>query len=186
MHRIDKSLIAIIACDGFEESELTEPRKAVAAAGAEVHVISSDKDAIQGLRHMETGASVPVDRRIANVKADDYDALIIPGGLFSPDAMRTDDRFLTFARAFFDQKKPVAAICHGPQVLISADLVEGRTMTAVSAVRKDLENAGATVLDEPVVVDAGLVTSRTPDDLDAFCGTLVEAVAEGRHRHQHA
>lgn len=177
--------VAIIAKDGFEESELTSPREAIREAGGEVHVIS-DEMTIQAFRHLEVAGRVDVDRQIGDAKADDYDALVIPGGLFSPDAMRTDDRFTGFARDFFVQKKPVGAICHGPQVLISADLVKGRKMTAVPAVRTDLKNAGADVVDEPVVVDQGLVTSRTPDDLGAFNAKLVEEFAEGKHKAQPA
>lgn len=177
---------AIIAKDGFEEAELTSPRQAILDAGGTVDVISDETGEIAAFNHFDRAGCVPVDKSIDQVSADDYHGLVIPGGLFSPDAMRTDERYTNFARAFFEQKKPVASICHGPQVLISADLVKGRKMTAVEAVRPDLSNAGADVVDEAVIVDEGLVTSRTPDDLDAFNMKLVEEFCEGKHAGQTA
>lgn len=176
--------IAILSADGFEDSELLEPRKALKAAGAIVEVVSPESGSIEGSRHGKPGTSVDVDVPLSHADPSRYDGLVIPGGLFNPDTLRTDADALAFTKAFFQAGKPVGAICHGPQVLISADLVKGRTLTAVEAVRKDLENAGATVRDEDVVVDEGLVTSRTPDDLPAFCAKLVEEFAEGRHRGQ--
>ena len=173
--------VAILATDGFEETELTSPQAALVAAGATPVVVSLKAGGIEANRHRERGDAVPVDAVLDEVRPDDFDALVIPGGLFSPDALRTNDKVLGFVRAMFEQKKPVAAICHGPQVLISAGVVKGRRMTAVAAVRDDLRNAGADVVDEEVVVDDGLVTSRTPDDLDAFNAKLIEELAEGRH-----
>lgn len=184
--KLQGARVAIIAKDGFEESELTSPRDAIIDAGGEVDVISSETRDILAFRHLDQSRSVNVDKSIDEVDASDYDALVIPGGLFSPDAMRTDEQFLNFTHAFFEKKKPVAAICHGPQVLINADLVRGRKMTAIEAVRKDLENAGANVVDQEVVVDQGLVTSRSPDDLPAFNAKVAEEICEGRHKGQHA
>jgi protease I len=178
--------MAILATDGFEESELFSPKAAIEAAGGTVEVVSLKAGEIQGFRHMEKGRTIAVNKTVSEAKAEDYDAILIPGGLFNPDALRTEKDALRFAAGFMNHKKPVFAICHGPQVLISANLVAGRKMTAVEAVRKDLENAGADVADEAVVVDHGLVTSRTPKDLDAFNAKIVEEIAEGEHdRHPH-
>jgi protease I len=173
--------MAILATDGFEESELFSPKGAIEAAGGRVEVISPKPGDIQGLRHMERGRSIHVDKTLADAKPDDYDAILIPGGVFSPDSLRTNHSALRFASAFVNQRKPVFAICHGPQVLISAGVAKDRKMTAVKSVQTDLENAGANVKDEAVVVDHGLVTSRTPDDLDAFNATIVEEICEGSH-----
>ncbi len=171
--------MAILATDGFEESELFSPKGAIEAAGGRVEVISPRAGDIQGLRHMERGRSIHVDKTLADAKPDDYDAILIPGGVFSPDSLRTDDSALRFASAFVNQRKPVFAICHGPQVLISAGLARDRKMTAVRSVQTDLRNAGAQVKDEAVIVDHGLVTSRTPADLDAFNAKIVEEICEG-------
>jgi deglycase len=178
--------MAILATDGFEESELFSPKGAIEAAGGTVEVISLKPGDIQGLRHMEKGRSIHVDKTVDQASPGDYDAILIPGGLFNPDRLRTDKGALKFASSFINDRKPVFAICHGPQVLISAGVADGRKMTAVKSVQKDLENAGAEVTDEPVVVDHGLVTSRTPDDLDAFNAKIVEEICEGSHeRHPH-
>ncbi len=160
--------LAILAADGFEESELFSPKEEIEKLGGEVEVISLKSGEIKGLKHMESGKSIKVDKVVSDADSDDYHAILIPGGLFNPDQLRTDEHAKRFARAFFEKGKPVFSICHGPQVLISAGLVEGREMTSVKAVQKDLENAGAKVRDAEVVNDNGLVTSRTPDDLDAF------------------
>lgn len=176
--------IAILATDGFEQVELTEPKKALESAGATVHVVAPHDGSIRGMKHMDPGDPVPVDRTLDAADAGAYDGLVVPGGLFNPDQLRTNDGAIAFVRAFFEAGKPVGAICHGPQLLINAGLVEGRTMTAIPAIRKDLANAGARVVDREVVVDGGLVTSRNPDDLPAFCGKLVEEFAEGRHERQ--
>jgi protease I len=178
--------MAILAADGFEESELFSPKGAIEAAGGTVEVISLKSGDIQGFKHMEKGRSIHVDRTLDDAKADDYDAILIPGGLFNPDQLRTEPKALKFASSFVNHRKPVFAICHGPQVLISAGVVDGRKMTAVKSVQGDLRNAGADVHDQAVVVDHGLVTSRTPDDLDAFNAKIVEEIAEGSHdRHPH-
>lgn len=178
--------MAILAADGFEESELFSPKGAIEAAGGTVEVISLKPGDIQGLKHMEKGRSIHVDKTLDEANADDYDAILIPGGLFNPDRLRTDKHALRFAASFVNNRKPVFAICHGPQVLISAGVAKGRKMTAVKSVQTDLENAGAEVKDEAVVVDHGLVTSRTPDDLDRFNAKIVEEICEGSHeRHPH-
>ena len=179
--RAEGRTLAILAADGFEEAELFSPKGAIEAAGGRVEVISPKAGNIQGLRHMEPGRSIHVDRTLADARPEDYDAILIPGGVFSPDTLRTDMGALQFASAFVNQRKPVFAICHGPQVLISAGLARDRNMTAVKSVQQDLKNAGAHVTDEPVVVDDGLVTSRTPDDLDAFNAKIVEEICEGGH-----
>ena len=178
--------LAILATDGFEEDELFSPKAAIEAAGGSVEVVSLKPGDIQGFRHMEKGRSIHVDKTLDQAKASDYDAILIPGGVFNPDRLRTDREALKFASTFVNDRKPVFAICHGPQVLISANLVDGRKMTAVKAVQKDLENAGAEVEDKAVVVDHGLVTSRTPDDLPEFNAKIVEELSEGSHdRHPH-
>jgi protease I len=176
--------VAIVATHGFEEAELTEPLKALRAAGAEVDVVSPASGAIQGFKHFERGVQVPVDMSIEDADARDYDALVIPGGLANPDQLRVNDSVLDFVRGFFSAGKPVGAICHGPWVLVNADVVQGRRMTSVPTIRRDLENAGVDWVDADVVVDKGLVTSRTPTDLKAFCAKLVEEFAEGRHAGQ--
>jgi protease I len=176
--------VAILATDGFEQSELEVPKKMLEKAGAEVDVIAPEAGAIQGFRHFDRGSMVDVDHALGEVSAKDYDALVLPGGVFNPDALRTNADATRFVREFFAEHKPVGAICHGGWTLIDAGVVDGRTMTSVSSIRTDLANAGANVVDEEVVVDNGLVTSRTPEDLEAFCGKLVEEIGEGRHARQ--
>ncbi|MBB5208745.1 type 1 glutamine amidotransferase domain-containing protein [Chiayiivirga flava] len=173
--------VAILAADGFEESELTHPLKALTDAGAQVHVISLKAGSIQGFRHFEKGEQVKVDRVLSEVRADAYDALLVPGGLFNPDALRTERSALDFVKAIATAGKPVAAICHGPWVLADAGLLEGREVTSVASIRKDLENAGALWADKAVVTDNGIVTSRTPKDLEQFSAKVIEEIAEGRH-----
>ena len=178
--------VAILATDGFEQSELERPKSALEKAGASVDVISLKSGEIQGFQHMDKGQKVKVDHALTDVSAKDYDALVLPGGVFNPDALRTDQSAIGFVRDFFADKKPVGAICHGGWTLIDAGVVEGRTLTSVKSIRTDLRNAGATVVDEEVVVDNGLVSSRTPKDLDAFCAKLVEEIGEGKHPRQTA
>lgn len=182
--RLDGRKIAVLAADGFEQAELTEPVKALRQAGATVSVVSPKRGSIQGFRHDRPGESVTVDQDLASAEAGAFDGLLIPGGLFNPDALRTDERAVTFAKSFFEAGKPVAAICHGPQVLITAGVVKGRKMTGYEAIQIDLRNAGAIVSDEPVVVDQGLVTSRNPGDIPAFNAKMIEEFAEGRHSGQ--
>jgi protease I len=169
--------LAILAADGFEESELFSPKEAVEAAGATVEVVSLKPGVIQGFQHMEKGRSIEVDRTLAEADPADYDAILIPGGLFNPDRLRVERDALRFAGAFVTRRKPLFTICHGPQVLISAGLVAERRMTGVKSIQKDLANAGAEVVDEAVVNDAGLVTSRTPEDLPAFNAEIVRELA---------
>ncbi|MFD1331308.1 type 1 glutamine amidotransferase domain-containing protein [Methylopila musalis] len=183
-NRLDGCKIAVLVTDGFEQSELTSPVAALKQAGANVTIVSPKTGSVQGFEHDKPGESVAVDASLDGAEASAFDALLIPGGLFNPDALRTNETALTFVRGFFEAGKPVAAICHGPQVLISAGVVKGRKMTGYAAIQIDLANAGAEVSDEPVVTDQGLVTSRTPDDLDAFNAKIVEEFAEGRHAGQ--
>lgn len=184
MPKLNGKTIAILATDGFEESELFSPKAALEKEGARVEIISDKDGEIQGFKHMEKSKTIRVDKRLPEADINDYDGLVIPGGVFNPDKVRRDDGAIAFVRGAFARKLPVGAICHGPQVLISADVVKGRKMTGFEAIQIDLKNAGADVSDEEVVVDKGLVTSRSPDDLDAFNAKIVEEFAEGKHRAQ--
>jgi protease I len=181
MARLEGKKVAIIATDGFEQAELVEPKAALEKEGATVDVVSLEKGDIQGYEHFEKGDAIRVDRTIADADAKDYDAMVLPGGVHNPDALRTDDDVLRFVKDIFADSKPVGVICHGGWTLIDAGVVEGRTMTSVKSIRTDLRNAGANVVDQEVVVDKGLVSSRLPKDLPAFCAKLVEEIAEGRH-----
>lgn len=173
--------VAVLATDGFEQSELTEPLKALKDAGAEAHVIAPKAGEIQGMKHDQKGDKVRVDKTLAEVSADAYDALVLPGGVANPDALRLEREAIAFIRRFVEDDKPIAAICHGPWTLIDAGGVEGRKMTSWPSLKMDLKNAGAEWVDQEVVVDKGLVTSRKPDDLPAFCAKMIEEIAEGRH-----
>lgn len=173
--------IAILATDGFEQSELLQPREALDRAGATTHVISPKSGEIKGWEHTNWGKSVKVDVALSEADADDYDGLLLPGGVMNPDKLRREPEAVDFVRKFFEDNKPVAAICHGPQVLIEAEVVKGRKLTSFHSVRKDLVNAGAEWVDEAVVVDQGLVTSRKPDDIPQFNAKMIEEFAEGRH-----
>jgi protease I len=175
-----------LATDGVEQVELTEPCDAVEAAGGKAELISIKSGKIQGMHHFEQGDMFGVDRLVAEASAEEYDGLVLPGGLANPDTLRMDDAAVDFVRDFFKQGKPVAAICHGPWVLVEADVVEGRTLTSWPSVKTDIQNAGGTWVDREVVVDEGLVTSRKPDDLPAFCAKAVEEFAEGKHAKQRA
>lgn len=183
-NRAQGKTLAILAVDGFEEVELTSPRDAIKKAGGKTTIVSTEDGTIQANKHRQHGDTYTVDVTLPNANVADYDALLIPGGLFSPDALRTDEKAIAFVRNFFAEKKPVFAICHGPQVLISADVVKGREMTGNSAIQKDLKNAGANVKNQAVVVDSGLVTSRNPDDLESFNAKIVEEICEGHHDDQ--
>lgn len=178
--------IAIVATDGFEQSELTEPLKAMRAAGAMVDIVSPKGGQIQGMQHHDKGDKVAVDRTIDQVKPDEYDALVLPGGVANPDALRADSRVVNFVRSFFTDNKPVAAICHGPWTLIEADAVRGRTVTSWPSLKTDLKNAGANWVDREVVVDGNLVTSRKPDDLPAFCREAIRLFAGNRQQPRRA
>lgn len=173
--------VAILATDGFEQDELTEPRKALDAAGATTKIVSPQDGEIEGWRHYDAGDRFPVDVRLEDATAADFDALVLPGGVANPDQLRTNPRAVEFVRAFFDYGKPVAAICHGPWTLIEARAVRGRRVTSWPSLKTDLENAGAIWSDAEVVVDDGLVTSRNPGDLPAFNAKMIEEFAEGRH-----
>jgi protease I len=176
--------VAIVVADGFEQVEMTSPREALEEAGAETWLVSIEDRRVKGWKHTDWGDTFDVDVPIDEAAPEDYDALVLPGGVFNPDALRTNADATRFVREFFAEHKPVGAICHGGWTLIDAGVVDGRTMTSVSSIRTDLANAGANVVDEEVVVDNGLVTSRTPEDLEAFCGKLVEEIGEGRHARQ--
>jgi protease I len=178
--------VAILATDGVEQVELTAPRDALIAAGATVSILSIKPDPIQGFEHLDKGDTFPVDLVVAEAHVDDYDALVLPGGVANPDSLRMDDDAVAFVHEFFEQGKPVGAICHGPWTLVEADVVRGRTMTSWPSLQTDLRNAGAEWVDREVVVDQGLVTSRNPDDLPAFCSKLAEEIAEGVHAGQRA
>ena len=180
--KLDGKKVAILVADGFEQVEMTKPREALNEAGAETKIVSLKSGKIQGMHHVDKGDKFDVDLTLDQARPADFDALMIPGGLMNPDALRSNEDVLEFARHFFDEGKPVTAICHGPQVLISAGLVRGRTMTSWPAIRSDMRNAGANWVNEEVVVDNGLVTSRKPDDIPAFNKKMIEEFSEGRHK----
>lgn len=173
--------IAFLATDGVEQSELELPWRELQKAGAKVELLSVHKGAIQAVRHMDKGDTFEVDGLVAEADASDYDGLVLPGGVANPDTLRANDKAVRFVRQFFEQSKPVAAICHGPWTLIEADVVRGRTITSWPSLKTDVKNAGGRWVDEEVHVDQGLVTSRKPDDLPAFCAKAIEEFAEGRH-----
>ncbi len=185
--RLSGKRVAILATNGFEQSELLEPRRALEAAGAHTDIVSPSRATIRGWRHTDWGSPVDVDVLLDGAEPKEYDALVLPGGVMNPDQLRANPKAVEFVRSFVQSGKPIAAICHGPWTLIDADGVRGRKLTSWPSLRKDLENAGAEWVDEEVVVDRGLVTSRKPDDLPAFNQKLIEEIAEGRHdRHSTA
>src|SRR5690606_21043635 len=186
MGTLNERKIAILTEDGFEEVELTSPKEALVKAGATVHIVSPKAGTVRAKEGDEWTGTYPVDKNPKEVSASDYDGLLLPGGVINPDKLRTNPDAVQFVKDFFVAGKPVAAICHGPQTLIDAEVVEGRRMTSVAAIKKDLINAGAQWEDSEVVTDQGLVTSRTPKDLPAFNGKIVEEFAEGKHEGQHA
>jgi protease I len=176
--------IAILATHGFEESELKSPKEHLEQQGWTAHIISPEGGSIKAWAEKDWGSEYTVDKTLEEVSASEYDALVLPGGVINPDKLRTNEKAIAFVQDFFKQHKPVAAICHGPQILISAEAVSGRKMTSVKSVSVDLKNAGAVWEDSEVVVDNGLVTSRTPEDLPAFNAKLVEEINEGKHEDQ--
>lgn len=186
MPNLQGKKVAILVENGFEQVELTSPKQALEEAGAQTQIISPQRDQVKAWQHTEWGDTFPVDVPIENANASDYDALLLPGGVMNPDKLRMNKQAVQFVRDFFEQKKPVASICHGPWTLIEANVVRGRKLTSYPSLQTDLKNAGATWVDQEVVVDQGLVTSRNPDDLPAFNRKLIEEVAEGEHAQQHA
>ena len=178
--------IAILATNGFEESELTAPKEAMEKEGFKVDIVSPEAGKIKAWDQGNWSKEYEVDKKLSEVSANDYNALVLPGGVLNPDHLRTNKEVQKFTRDFFEQKKPVAAICHGPWTLISAGVVKGRTMTSYHTLKDDLQNAGANWVDQEVVVDEGLVSSRNPKDLPAFCSKLIEEIKEGKHEEQHA
>ncbi len=174
--------IAILATDGFEQSELLEPRSAFDAAGAATHIVSLKNGQIRGWSKADWGERVTVDATVAETRADDYDALLLPGGVMNPDKLRTDKAAVAFVKAFFDAGKPVAAICHGPWTIVEAGAAKGRRMTSWPSLQTDLRNAGATWVDEEVVVDGNLVTSRKPDDIAAFNAAALHLMGQATAR----
>jgi protease I len=176
--------IAFIASDMVEQVELTEPWKAVKEAGGTPQLLSIDDGEIQGFNHYDKADTFTVDKKVSDAKLDDYDGLVLPGGVGNPDNLRQDEDVVEFVRSFFEAGKPVAAICHAPWLLVEADVVRGRKLTSFPSIKTDVRNAGGNWVDEKVVVDSGLVTSRKPDDLPAFNAKLVEELSEGRHAEQ--
>jgi protease I len=179
-----KRIAFVAAPEGVEQVELTEPWKAVENAGGTPELVSTETGEIQAFNHLDKADTFPVDRTVGEAEPGDYDALVLPGGVANPDFLRTDDRAVSFIRGFFEQAKPVAVICHGPWTLVEADVLRGRTITSWPSIKTDIRNAGGTWVDEEVVVDEGLVSSRKPDDLPAFCAKLVEEFQEGKHEAQ--
>lgn len=184
--------VAILATDGFEQSELTEPKRALDEAGAFTVVVSLKEGQIRGWKHADWGDAIRVDRTLDQVRASDFDALVLPGGVMNPDKLRDDADAVAFVKRFAQQNKPIAAICHGPMTMIDADIVRGVTMTSYSSIHRDLMNAGAKWVDAEVVTDRNIVTSRTPKDLPAFCRAMIQlfgdflATSKKNGRHAHA
>ena len=174
--------VAILAADGVEQVELEQPKQAVEDAGAETELLSIETGEIQAMNHdIDKGDTFTVDKAVSDASVGDYDGLLLPGGVMNPDNLRADENVISFLQEYFKTGKPVGVICHGPWTLVEADLVRGRTITSYPSIRTDLRNAGANVVDEEVVTDHGLVSSRNPDDLPAFCAKVVEEFAEGAH-----
>jgi protease I len=181
MEDLKKLKVAILTENGFEQSELTSPKEAMEAKGVTVHIVSPQPKEVRGWDEKDWGITLKVDKHISEAKADDYDGLVLPGGMINPDKLRTNKEAVRFIQDFFEAGKPVAAICHGPQTLIEAGVVDGREMTSYKSIKTDLINAGANWTDKEVVVDNGLVTSRSPEDLEAFNQKLLEELQEGVH-----
>lgn len=173
--------VAILTDHGFEEVELTSPKQVLEAAGAIVHIVSAQKGSVKAWDHDHWSIELPVDVALKDANPYDYDALVIPGGVMNPDTMREQKEYVAFAQHFLEQGKPLASICHGPQLLIETGMISTRTVTSYPSIKTDLMNAGAHWQDEEVVVDNGLVTSRSPKDLDAFNKKMVEEISEGKH-----
>ena len=176
--------IAFLAAEGVEQVELTEPWKAIEQAGGQPELLSVEDGQVQAFNHLDKADTFPVDKKVADADAGDYDGLVLPGGVANPDFLRMDEKAVAFARSFFEQSKPVGVICHGPWTLVEADVLRGRKITSWPSLQTDIRNAGGTWVDEEVVVDQGLVSSRNPDDLPAFCEKIVEEFCEGEHEAQ--
>lgn len=181
MENLKGKKVAILATNGFEESEFVEPKNAVEKAGASVEVISLENGTIKSWKDGNWGGEFKVDKTVSQVSAKDYNSLILPGGVINPDVLRRNEEAVNLIKDFAKQEKPISAICHGPSLLAEAGILEGRKVTSFESIKTDLENAGATWVNEEVVTDAGLTTSRNPDDLPAFCSKLIEEIAEGKH-----
>jgi protease I len=184
--KLEGKTIAFIATEGVEQVELTEPWQAVEQEGGTPELISIEPGQVQAFNHLDKADKFTVDRTVSEADASDYEGLVLPGGVANPDILRTDERAVSFARSFFEQGKPVGVICHGPWTLVEADVLRGRTITSWPSLETDIRNAGGTWVDEEVHVDAGLVSSRKPDDFPAFCAKMIEEFAEGRHAEQQA
>lgn len=184
-NKLNGKRIAILATDGVEEVELTKPRDALREAGAQAVVVSPKDDRIKGWQHDHWGSEIAVDLPLSRASADDFDGLMLPGGVMNPDHLRQNEQAVKFVKRFFEQGKPVAAICHGPWLLVEADVVRGRTVTSWPSLRTDIRNAGGDWVDREVVTDEGLVTSRKPDDIPAFNRKMIEEFGEGIHSPQH-
>lgn len=183
-NRLEGKRVAILVANGFEQVELTSPREALEEAGAETAIVSPVDDTVRGWDHTEWGDDFDVELPLDEADPDDFHALLLPGGVMNPDNMRRDESVQRFVRSFFESGKPVGVICHGAWTLIDAGVVEGRRLTSYHTIQEDLKNAGADWVDEEVVVDQGLVSSRNPDDLPAFNGKLIEEIGEGKHAGQ--
>ena len=179
-----KRIAFLVAPEGAEQVELTEPWKAVEGEGGKPELLSTEDGQVQAFNHLDKGDTFPVDRTVSGADAGDYDGLVLPGGVASPDFLRMDEDAVAFVRGFFEQAKPVAVICHGPWTLVEADVLRGRKITSWPSLQTDIRNAGGNWVDEEVVADEGLVSSRNPDDLPAFCAKLVEEFCEGEHEGQ--
>ena len=179
--KLDGKKIAFLFADGVEQVELEEPLKAVKEEGAEAELISLESGEVQAFNHLDHGDKIKVDKAVSDTDASDYDGLVVPGGVANPDFLRSDEDAMSFVRAFFDAGKPAGVICHGPWVLVETGVVDGMKVTSWPSLKTDIRNAGGNWVDEEVVVDKGLVTSRKPDDLPAFCSKIVEEFCEGKH-----
>ncbi|MFN3210399.1 MAG: type 1 glutamine amidotransferase domain-containing protein [Roseovarius sp.] len=182
MPKLTNRKVAILATDGYEQSELEKPRDALLSESAEVHIVSLKPGKIRGWDENDWGREVSVDLTLDDADPDDYDALVLPGGQINPDILRADDRAVQFIKAFAEAGKPIGAICHAPWLLAEAGIARGCKLTSYHSIRTDMQNAGAKWEDSPVVVDQGIVTSRNPDDLPNFCGKVIEEICEGRHQ----
>jgi protease I len=184
MDKLDGKKVAILVTDGFEQVEMTGPREALEDAGAETKIVSPAEKQVQGMNHADKGDKFDVDVPLDEARPEDFDALVLPGGLMNPDELRSMPEALEFTRHFFREGKPVAAICHAPWVLIDAGVVRGRKLTSWEHIQTDVKNAGGNWVNQEVVVDNGLVTSRKPDDIPAFNKKMIEEFAEGKHARQ--